>query len=64
VGRAIPVRRVRFPSTSANPDMAWPARSHRATRVGSRLRRMVKKLLLLLALGGLLAIAAKKLRTA
>ena len=36
----------------------------RATRVRSRLPRMVKKLLLLLALGGLLAIAAKKLRTA
>jgi hypothetical protein len=33
-------------------------------RVGPTLSRMMKKLILLLALGGLLAVAAKKLRTA
>ena len=35
------------------PPRRWP-----------RLRAMLKKLILLLALGGLLALAAKKLRTA
>jgi hypothetical protein len=54
VGRAIPVRRVRFPSTSA---------ARRARRVRPNYTRAMKKLLILVVFGGLLAVAAKKIRS-
>jgi hypothetical protein len=59
VGRVIPVRRVRFPSTSAN-DFAGRGRlSTRHTRLG-----VMKKLILLVILVALGVVAARKVRSA
>jgi hypothetical protein len=58
VGRAIPVRRVRFPSTSA---IAFGPAARR--RRGGRLPDM-KKLILLIMLVALGFVAAKKVRAA
>jgi hypothetical protein len=59
VGRAIPVRRVRFPSTSAKAA-GLPGRR---SALGGRLPAM-KKLILLVMLVALGVVAAKKVRSA
>jgi hypothetical protein len=56
VGRAIPVRRVRFPSTSATT-----ASFREGGHISVRLSRM-KKLILLIVLVALGAVAAKKIK--
>jgi hypothetical protein len=63
VGRAIPVRRVRFPSTSANSSSAAAGLPGRRSALGGRLPAM-KKLILLVMLVALGVVAAKKVRSA
>lgn len=72
MGRATPVRRVRFPSTSATIAACGPANPHPSrvrwglrpirARVGGRMLRTMKKLIMLLVVIALVAVAAKKLK--